>query len=48
MHYGAPAAGTGVLLGRVEVEAERTPSVTGGDHRPNSQIGMPATLCGFQ
>lgn len=45
---GAQAAEARAALSLVEIGAERSPAITDGDHRPNSQIGMPATLCGFQ
>ena len=45
---GAQAAKPGAAFTFIEVGPEGTPGVTGGDHQPNSQIGMPASLYGFQ
>ena len=48
MDDGPQAAESGAALTFIEVGPEGTPGVTGGDHRPSSQIGMPASLYGFQ
>lgn len=38
---GTQATEPGAAFGLVEVRAERTPGVAGGDHRPNSHQGTP-------